>query len=98
VGWSGIGWGSQGERCRRYVEMAGGGNIFGHQREEWRNSGEMCLKWKSLGIIWEIKARVGGVRGDTDRRNTGREIRKAYKLVLGKSPGKRQLGRHRRGW
>lgn len=89
------------EICRRYVEIGvGGGNIFGPQKEEWRNSGEMCLKWKSPGIIWEIKARGrgGGERCYGQTGNTRGEIRRAYKLVLGNSSGKRQLGRHRRGW
>jgi hypothetical protein len=71
--------------------------IFGHKRDEvtgkWRklHNGELRHLYCAIILIWIIKSRRLRWAGHVARR--GRERCTAYRVLVGKSEGKRQLGR-----
>jgi hypothetical protein len=75
--------------------------IFGRKRDEvtgeWRklHSEELHNLYSSPGIIRQVKSRRMRWAGHVARMG---EDRKVYKVLVGKSEGKRPLGRPRRRW
>jgi hypothetical protein len=75
--------------------------IFGPKRDEvtgeWRklHNEELHNLYSSPDIIWQIKSRRMRWAGHVARMG---EERKLYKVLVGKSEGKRPLGRPRRRW
>jgi hypothetical protein len=75
--------------------------IFGRKRDEvageWRkmHSGELHNLYSSPDIIRQIKSRRMRWAGHVARMGEGRNV---YRVLKGKSKGKRPLGRPRRRW
>jgi hypothetical protein len=71
--------------------------IFGRKRNEWRRlqNNELYALYSSINIIQVIKSRrlrwAGHAAGMGERRG-------AYRVSVGKSEGRRPLGRPRRRW
>jgi hypothetical protein len=77
------------------------GRIFGPTRDEvtgeWRklHSGELHNLYSSLDITEQINPRRMRWAGHVARMG---EVRKVYRVLVGKPEGKRSLGRRRRRW